>query len=87
VKRNLFAIALSLPLLSTAAHAQTTQLKASVPFEFIAGDTVLPAGDYDVQSIDPWGEKRFQFTVLIRTQEPSFYRTRAIQRRHPIAIV
>jgi hypothetical protein len=58
VKRNLLAIALSLPLLlSAAGQAQTTQLKVTVPFEFIAGDTVLPAGDYDVQSTGPWGGK------------------------------
>jgi hypothetical protein len=58
VKGNLLAIALSLPLLlSAAAKAQTTQLKVTVPFEFIAGDTVLPAGYYDVQSIGPWGGK------------------------------
>jgi hypothetical protein len=58
VKRNLLAIALSLPLLlSAAAQAQTTQLKVTVPFEFIAGDTVFPAGDYDVQSTGPWGGK------------------------------
>jgi len=43
--------------MSAAAHAQTTQLKVTVPFEFIAGDTVLPAGDYDVQSVDTWGGK------------------------------
>lgn len=58
MKRNLLAIALSLPLLlSAAAQAQTTQVKVTVPFEFIAGDTVLPAGDYDVQSTGPWGGK------------------------------
>jgi hypothetical protein len=57
VKRNLLAIALSLPLLSAAARAQTTQLKVTVPFDFIAGDTALPAGDYDVQSIGTWGGK------------------------------
>jgi hypothetical protein len=58
VKRNLLAIALSLPLLlSAAAQSQTTQLKVTVAFEFIAGDTVLPAGDYDVQSTGPWGGK------------------------------
>jgi hypothetical protein len=56
VKRNLLALALSLPLLlSAAANAQSTQLKVTVPFEFTAGDTVLPAGDYDVQSTGPWG--------------------------------
>jgi len=56
VKKNLLAIALSLPmLLSAAAEAQTTQLRVAVPFEFIVGDTALPAGYYDVHSIDPWG--------------------------------
>lgn len=56
MKKNLLAIALSLPmLLSAAAEAQTTQLRVAVPFEFIVGDTALPAGYYDVHSIDPWG--------------------------------
>ena len=56
MKGNLLAIALSLPLLlSAATQAQTTQLRVTVPFEFIAGDTVLPAGHYDVQSIGPRG--------------------------------
>jgi hypothetical protein len=44
-------------LMSAAAPAQTTQLNVTVPFEFFAGDTVLPAGNYDVESIDPWGGK------------------------------
>ena len=44
-------------LMSAAAHAQTTQLNVTVPFDFIAGDTVLPAGDYDVQSTDTLGRK------------------------------
>jgi hypothetical protein len=56
VKRSLLAIALSLPLLFNAVvHAQTTQLKMTMPFDFIAGDTALPAGDYDVHSIDARG--------------------------------
>ena len=56
MNRNLLAFAMSLALLlSAAAHAQTTQLKVTVPFDFTAGDIVLPAGDYDVQSMGPWG--------------------------------
>ena len=56
MNRNLLAFAMSLALLlSAAAHAQTTQLKVTVPFDFTAGDTVLPAGDYNVQSMGPWG--------------------------------
>jgi hypothetical protein len=58
VKKNLLGLAMSLALLmSAAAPAQTTQLKVTVPFEFIAGDTVLPAGDYDVHSTGLWGGK------------------------------
>jgi hypothetical protein len=59
VKNSLLALAMSVALsMSTAAaHAQTTQLKVAVPFDFIAGDTVLPAGNYDVESIDTWGGK------------------------------
>ena len=58
MKRNLLSIALSLPLfLSAVVHAQTTQPKVTVPFDFIAGETALPAGDYDVHSIDAWGGK------------------------------
>jgi hypothetical protein len=65
VKRNLLAIALSLPLLlSAVVHAQTTQLKVTVPFDFIASDTALPAGDYDVQSIDAWGGKALSIHSL-----------------------
>jgi hypothetical protein len=45
--------------LSAVVDAQTTQLKlkVTVPFDFIAGDTALPAGDYDIQSIDAWEGK------------------------------
>jgi opacity protein-like surface antigen len=58
VKNSLLALAMFAALLmSAAAHAQSTQLKVTVPFEFIAGDAVLPAGDYDVQSVDTWGGK------------------------------
>ena len=58
MNRNLLTFAMSLALLlSAAAHAQTTQLKVTVPFDFTAGGIVLPAGDYNVQSMGPWGGK------------------------------
>ena len=58
MEKNLLATALSLPLLlSAVVHAQTIQLKVTVPFDFIAGDSALPAGDYDVYSIGAWGGK------------------------------
>ena len=58
MKNSLLALAMSAALgMSATAFAQSTQMKVAVPFEFIAGDTVLPAGNYDVESIDPWGGK------------------------------
>ena len=63
MKRNLLGFALSLPLLlSVAAQAQITQLKVTVPFEFIAGNVQLPAGEYQVTSAGSWGGP----TLLVR---------------------
>jgi len=39
-------------LLATAAHAQSTNVKASVPFDFAVADHIYPAGDYVVKSIN-----------------------------------
>ena len=58
MKKYLFALATSLALsIGASAHAQTTHLKVTVPFEFTVGDTTLPAGEYDIQSTGPWGGK------------------------------
>jgi hypothetical protein len=56
VKKNLLSLAMSLTLLmSAAAQAQTTHLTINVPFEFTAGNVQLPAGDYEVTALGPWG--------------------------------
>lgn len=39
-------VALAVLFLATAAHAQTSRVKATVPFNFVAGDRAYPAGDY-----------------------------------------
>src|ERR1700761_8440390 len=58
VKGSLLVLAMSAALgMSATAFTQTTQLKVAVPFEFNAGDSVLPAGNYDVESMDSWGGK------------------------------
>jgi hypothetical protein len=46
--KNLRSIlaALAVLLMATAAHAQQTKVTATVPFNFVAGDRVYPAGDY-----------------------------------------
>jgi hypothetical protein len=56
VKKNLLSLAMSLALLmSAAAQAQTTHIKVTVPFEFTAGNIQLPAGEYEVKALGPWG--------------------------------
>jgi hypothetical protein len=56
VKKNLLSIAMSLALLmSAAAQAQTTHMIVTVPFEFTAGNVQLPAGEYEVEAMGPWG--------------------------------
>jgi hypothetical protein len=51
--KNLRSILLALTflLLATAAQAQTTNVKASIPFNFVVGDHAYPAGEYTVKSL------------------------------------
>jgi hypothetical protein len=52
VKKNLLAIAMALALLMTAAaSAQTVHMKVTVPFNFSAAGTTLPAGQYEIVSV------------------------------------
>ena len=53
-------------LLATAAHAQSTSVTASVPFNFVVGDHAYPAGDYEVKSISVSG-----VPILIRNTDAS----------------
>jgi hypothetical protein len=50
LKSILFVFAAAL-LLTSAAKAQTTAVKADVPFDFAIGDSVYPAGQYDLKSV------------------------------------
>ena len=43
--------ALTVLLLATAAQAQTTNVKASIPFDFVVGDHAYSAGEYSVKSM------------------------------------
>ena len=51
--KNLRSILFSLTilLLATAAQAQTTNVKANIPFDFVVGDHAYPAGEYTVKSL------------------------------------
>lgn len=56
MKKNLIALAMSLALLMSAAvQAQSTHMKITVPFAFTAGNVQLPAGEYLVTAVGPWG--------------------------------
>ena len=51
-------------LLATAARAQSTNVTASVPFDFVVADQAYPAGDYAVKSISETG-----IPILIRNSD------------------
>ena len=44
-------LALTVLLLATAAQAQTTNVKASIPFNFVVGNHAYSAGEYTVKSM------------------------------------
>jgi hypothetical protein len=44
-------LALTVLLLATATQAQTTNVKASIPFHFVVGDHAYSAGEYTVRSM------------------------------------
>ena len=45
-------IAVSLATAVVSANAQSTAIKANIPFEFIVGDKTLPAGAYSVTTVN-----------------------------------
>jgi hypothetical protein len=51
-----FFLALTALFMATAAHAQQTNVKATVPFDFVVGNRAYPAGEYSVKTIGD-GEK------------------------------
>jgi hypothetical protein len=56
VEKKLLSLAMSLALLmSVASQAQTTHMKVAVPFDFSVGNVQLPAGEYELTALGPWG--------------------------------
>jgi hypothetical protein len=53
MKRKLFALfGLGLLLATASAYAQTINLKADVPFNFVMYGRTLPSGEYTIQSLE-----------------------------------
>jgi hypothetical protein len=74
-------LALTVLLLATAAQAQTTNVKASIPFDFVVGDHAYSAGEYTIKSIAANG-------IVIRIDnadesEKGMNLSNACQRLHP----
>jgi hypothetical protein len=46
---------LTVLLLATAAQAQQTKVQANIPFDFVAGDRLYPAGEYTLKSMNDSG--------------------------------
>jgi hypothetical protein len=46
---------LTVLLLATAAQAQQTKVQANIPFDFVAGDRLYPAGEYTLKSMSDSG--------------------------------
>jgi hypothetical protein len=56
--------ALTVLLFATATQAQQTNVKASVPFDFVVGNHTYPAGDYSIKSINDAGS-----SILVRNAQ------------------
>jgi len=39
---------------STGLYAQSLDLRATIPFDFRAGNTLMPAGEYQIHEQGPW---------------------------------
>jgi hypothetical protein len=52
MKRNFLLFAVALTLLVTTASAQTVNVKAKIPFNFVVNRATMPAGEYVLESMD-----------------------------------
>jgi hypothetical protein len=83
--------ALTVLLLATAAHAQTTNVKASIPFNFVVGDHAYSAGEYTVKSLSQGSaairidnadesEKRMTLSIACQKGQPAAQTTLVFRR-------
>jgi hypothetical protein len=65
-KQLLVALLVSAPLLANAQVSQKVAIAGQVPFEFVVGDRIVPAGKCIVQAAPTAGD-----TILIRNDDAS----------------
>ena len=64
MRQRLTVAFVTLLLAAGCLHAQSVSLKANVPFDFMVGDTMLPAGAYTIKPIGVRGD-----IVLLRNRK------------------
>jgi len=68
-------VAVTLATAVVSANAQSTAIKANIPFEFIVGDKMLPAGKYSVKRVTTNGALAIQNVdgnnTAIRLSDPT----------------
>jgi hypothetical protein len=52
MKRLILAAGLFAATLSASLHAQTMNMRASIPFDFRIGNTAFPSGEYSIRNTD-----------------------------------
>ena len=58
MKKQLFVLAaLAAMFLGVSAHAQTINVKADIPFDFVVGQQMLPQGQYSVATVSTPGSQ------------------------------
>ena len=83
--------ALTVLLLATAAQAQTTNVKASIPFGFVVGNHAYSAGEYTVKSLSQGSaairidnadesEKRMTLSIACQKGQPAAQTTLVFRR-------
>jgi hypothetical protein len=83
--------ALTVLLLATAAQAQTTNVKASIPFDFVVGNHAYSAGEYTVKSLSQGSaairidnadesEKRMTLSIACQKGQPATQTTLVFRR-------
>ncbi len=83
--------ALTVLLLATAAQAQTTKVKASIPFGFVVGNHAYSAGEYSVKSLSQGSaairidnadesEKRMTLSIACQKGKPATQTTLVFRR-------
>ena len=65
IARNMMVAAAALAF-TWPAYGQELNVRAKVPFKFVLGDKLYPAGEYSVQAV-AWDNR---FTVSIRSVDP-----------------